>query len=183
MQVHLHGGQGNQTTGTEGELSLEFLKKYIDYCRRRCGPRLSEAAAEKLKNRYVLMRSSTRDQEQAASQKSAIPISVRQLESLVRISESLAKMRLQPFANESHVDEALRLFQVSTLDAALSGGLSGAEGFTPEEDIEEVRRLETLLKKRFAIGSQVSEQRIIADFQNRKFSEKAITTVIHIMLR
>merc|ERR1739848_193764 len=107
MQVHLHGGQGNQTTGTEGELSLEFLKKYIDYCRRRCGPRLSEAAAEKLKNGYVLMRSSTRDQEQAASQKSAIPISVRQLESLVRISESLAKMRLQPFANESHVDEAL----------------------------------------------------------------------------
>ena len=80
----------------------------------------------------------------------------RQLEAIVRISESLAKMRLQPFALESDVDEALRLFQVSTLDAALSGGLSGAEGFTPEEDIEEVRRLETLLKKRFAIGSQVS---------------------------
>ena len=66
-------------------------------------------------------------------------------------------MRLQPFALESDVDEALRLFQVSTFDAAMSGGLSGAEGFTPEEDIEEVRRLENLLKKRFAIGSQVSQ--------------------------
>jgi len=65
-------------------------------------------------------------------------------------------MRLQPFALESDIDEALRLFQVSTFDAAMSGGLSGAEGFTPEEDLEEVRRLENLLKKRFAIGSQVS---------------------------
>ena len=49
----------------------------------------------------------------------------RQLEAIIRISESLAKMSLLPFALESHVDEALRLFQVSTMDAALSGSLSG----------------------------------------------------------
>ena len=34
-------------------------------------------------------------------------------------------MRLAPFATEVDVDEALRLFQVSTLDAAMSGSLSG----------------------------------------------------------
>ena len=34
-------------------------------------------------------------------------------------------MQLQPFATETHVDEALRLFQVSTLDAAMSGSLAG----------------------------------------------------------
>lgn len=49
----------------------------------------------------------------------------RQLEAIVRIAESLAKMSLAPFALESHIDEALRLFQVSTLDAALSGCLAG----------------------------------------------------------
>lgn len=37
---------------------------------------------------------------------------VRQLEAIVRISESLAKMRLAPFAGHPEVDEALRLFQV-----------------------------------------------------------------------
>ena len=31
------------------------------YCRARCGPRLTEEAAEKLKNRYVLMRNSSRE--------------------------------------------------------------------------------------------------------------------------
>lgn len=49
----------------------------------------------------------------------------RQLEAVVRIAESLAKMKLQAVAGEEEVDEALRLFQVSTLDAALSGNLSG----------------------------------------------------------
>ena len=50
----------------------------------------------------------------------------RQLEAIIRISESLAKMRLAPFATEADVDEALRLFQVSTLDAASNGNLAGA---------------------------------------------------------
>lgn len=53
------------------------------------------------------------------------PHPCRQLEAIVRISESLGKMKLQPFATEADVEEALRLFQVSTLDAALSGSLSG----------------------------------------------------------
>lgn len=52
----------------------------------------------------------------------------RQLEAVVRIAESLAKMKLQAVAGEEEVDEALRLFQVSTLDAALSGSLSGVCG-------------------------------------------------------
>ena len=50
---------------------------------------------------------------------------LRQLEAIIRMSESLAKMSLSPFATEVHVDEALRLFQVSTLEAAMSGNLSG----------------------------------------------------------
>lgn len=71
-------------------------------------------------------------------------------------------MQLQPFATDSHVNEALRLFQVSTLDAAMTGSLAGAEGFTTEEDQEMLNRIEKQLKRRFAIGSQVSEQNIIA---------------------
>lgn len=53
------------------------------------------------------------------------PCPHRQLEAIVRIAEALSKMKLQPFATEADVEEALRLFQVSTLEAALSGTLSG----------------------------------------------------------
>jgi DNA replication licensing factor MCM5 len=100
-----------------------YLFNYF-FCRR-CGPRLSEAAAEKLKNRYVLMRNGATEHERETGKRTSIPITVRQLEAIIRVSESLAKMRLAPFASEADVDEALRLFQTSTLDAALSGNLAG----------------------------------------------------------
>ena len=37
----------------------------------------------------------------------------------------------------------------------MSGSLSGAEGFTTQEDQEVINRVEKQLKRRFAIGSQV----------------------------
>ncbi|KAJ9587963.1 hypothetical protein L9F63_018608 [Diploptera punctata] len=182
MNVHMNAGQTTDDNN-DGEMSLVMLKKYINYCRRNCGPRLSESAGEKLKNRYVLMRSGTKEYEHETEKRLSIPITVRQLEAVIRIAESLAKMQLQPFATESHVNEALRLFQVSTLDAAMSGSLAGAEGFTTEEDHEMLMRIEKQLKRRFAIGSQVSEHNIVQDFLKQKYPERAIYKVIHTMIR
>lgn len=50
-----------------------------------------------------------------------VPITVRQLEAVVRIAESFARMQLQPVATEAHVRRALDLFTVSTMDAVKSG--------------------------------------------------------------
>ncbi|XP_065563202.1 DNA replication licensing factor mcm5-A-like [Artemia franciscana] len=180
MNIHMNA---LQATEVEGEMSLELLKKYIAFCRSRCGPRLSEAAGEKLKNRYVLMRFGVREHELDSEKRLSIPITVRQLEAVIRISESLAKMQLLPFATEAHVDEALRLFQVSTLDAAMSGSLAGAEGFTSEEDHEMLVRIEKQLKRRFAIGTQVSEASIVQDFTRQKYPERSVQKVIFTMIR
>lgn len=73
-------------------------------------------------------------------------------------------MRLAAFATEGDVEEALRLFHVSTLEAAMSGSLEGAEGFTSQEEHDLILRVEKQLKRRFVIGSQVSEHAIIQDF-------------------
>ena len=81
----------------------------------------------------------------------------------MRISESLAKMRLQPFAIDADINEALRLFTVSTMSAAMSGTLSGVEGFTSQEDQEQLQRIEKQVRRRFVVGSQVSEHAIIQD--------------------
>jgi DNA replication licensing factor MCM5 len=45
----------------------------------------------------------------------------RQLEAIIRITEALAKMTLSKIATEEHVDEAIRLFNRSTMDAVQSG--------------------------------------------------------------
>merc|ERR1719400_2910711 len=175
MKVHMNA--------VAGELSLAFLKKYLGYCRARCGPRLTEQAAEKLKNRYVLMRNSSREVEEEGEKRLAIPITVRQLEAVVRISESLAKMALQPFVTDANVEEALRIFQVSTLSAAHSGDLEGAEGFTTEEDQELIHRIEKQLKKRFPIGAQVSQHSIVSDFEKQKYPERQVQKVLATMIR
>ena len=61
---------------------------------------------------------------------------------------------------------------------------SGAEGFTTEADQEIISRIEKQLKRRFVIGSQVSEYAIVQDFLRqvrktwcslrKKFSEISI---------
>lgn len=148
------------------------------------------------------MRSGASQHEKEIEKRSAIPITVRQLEAIIRITESLAKMQLLPFATEAHLNEALRLFQVSTLDAAMSGSLagnalqlifilhvclyetfSGVEGFTTEEEHEMLAQIEKQLKRRFAIGTQVSQQNILQDFVQQNYPERAIVKVIHTMIR
>jgi len=183
MQIHMNAQRVNERVEGEGELSLEFLKKYICYCRSRCGPRLTAEAAEKLKNRYVLWRTGNREAEIEADHKNSIPITVRQLEAIIRTAESLAKMELKPFASDTHVDEALRLFQVSTMDAASHGHFAGVEGFTSKEDQELISQIETQLKRRLAIGSQISEHAIINDFTRQKYPERIVRIVLATMLR
>ncbi|VEL26993.1 unnamed protein product [Protopolystoma xenopodis] len=58
-------------------MPLSTLRRFIAYCRQRCGPRLSERAAEKLANQYVLMRSGTLRHEQETGKRCAIPITIR----------------------------------------------------------------------------------------------------------
>lgn len=65
-----------------------------------------------LQNEYVKIRADNAKRAASESGISAVPITVRQLEAIIRISESLAKMSLQTTATEVHVEEAVRLFNV-----------------------------------------------------------------------
>ncbi|XP_053200983.1 DNA replication licensing factor mcm5-B-like [Panonychus citri] len=180
MDVHMNA----QTTiedNVEGELSLNTLKKYISYCRAKCGPRLSGPAAKKLVDSYVAMRNGGDDPD--ASRRSTIPITVRQLEAVVRISEALAKMELKPFVEDRHVEEAKRLFKVSTLRAASTGELAGAEGFTSDEDHQTLVKVEKQIKKRFPVGTQISEASIVQDLVQKDISEKVVHKVLNCMIR
>lgn len=51
----------------------------------------------------------------------AIPVTVRQLEAVIRISEAIARMALQPVATQEHVAKAIQLFNFSTMEAVKSG--------------------------------------------------------------
>lgn len=102
------------------------------------------------------------------------------MEAIIRISESLAKMTLSPYATEQHVDEALRLFKYSTLDAIQSGG---ADGMTRSDIMQEVQLIEQEIQKTLPIGSQRSVAAIQNEYLQKGYSEAAIKRAIAILTR
>ncbi|KAI4344243.1 hypothetical protein L6164_011491 [Bauhinia variegata] len=165
----------------EGRASKEesWLKRYIHYCRTQCHPRLSESAATLLQNNYVKIRQDMRQQANETGEAAAIPITVRQLEAIVRLSEALAKMKLSHLATEENVQEAIRLFTVSTMDAARSG-INQQVNLTPEM-ANEIKQAETQIKRRVGIGNHISERRLIDDLSRMGMNESIVRRALIIM--
>ena len=187
--MNIHTGRGNNDDGSadSGELSLEFFKKYIAYCRGRCAPRLSEEASQRLIAHFVEIRKKVQLTEITTGSQSAIPITVRQLEAIVRISESLAKMQLSPTANAEHVNEAIRLFQASTMDAASYDmdvstiGLNGDDN-TGYDPAREMRMLEDEIKRRFPVGFITNYTTLRKEFvEKRNFKQSVLDRALFAM--
>lgn len=176
--MNIHMNKAVDYGSTTGEISIEKMKKYINYCRNKCAPRLTPEAAEKLSSHFVAIRKQVRQAEQNSNERSSIPITIRQLESIIRISEALAKIRLSTVATEEHVDEAIRLFMTSTMDAVGQGQI------TRQELIEEVHKIESELRKRLPIGWSTSYATLTREFINGKgYSLHALQKALYIMER
>lgn len=135
---------------------------------RRSAPRLSAEAAEKLSSHFVSIRRQIHSAELSANARSSIPITVRQLEAIIRISESLAKLNLCIIVTEEHVDEAIRLFLASTMDAVTQG--EGQGGMA-----EETAKVEEELRRRLPIGWSTSLATLRREFvDGRGYSEQAL---------
>ncbi|QLQ82158.1 hypothetical protein HG537_0G04130 [Torulaspora globosa] len=179
--MNIHTGRSTQTEGelenAGMEISMEKMRRYITYCRLKCAPRLSAQAAEKLSSQFVNIRKQLLINELESTERSSIPITIRQLEAIIRITESLAKLELSPVAHERHVDEAIRLFQASTMDAASqdpTGGLNGTNLMA------EIRRIEQELKRRLPIGWSTSYQTLRREFvDTNRFSQSALDKAIY----
>ncbi|KAA3486210.1 DNA replication licensing factor MCM5 [Gossypium australe] len=170
-----------QTVSNDSRTSKEenWLKRYIQYCRSECHPRLSEAACAKLQSDYVDIRRGMRQQANETGESAAIPITVRQLEAIIRLSEALAKMKLSHVATECDVAEALRLFKVSTMDAARSG-INQHINITPDM-ANEIKQSENQIKRRLGIGNRISERRLIDDLTRMGMNESIVRRAILIM--
>ncbi|MFC1691564.1 minichromosome maintenance protein MCM [Nanoarchaeota archaeon] len=100
--LHLH----QKADSVSGEISTELLKKYIAFVRQRIKPKLSEPALTEIKSYYIKMRDTGSEDEGAIQ---PIPISARQLEALVRLSEASAKIRLSEVVELEDAKRAIDL--------------------------------------------------------------------------
>lgn len=94
-------------------MSTDTLTQYISYARRNINPKLTDETEKMLVDGYTEMRQF--GQREGAKVVSATP---RQLESLIRLSEALARMRYSQEVSPSDVTEAIRLMKIATQTAA-----------------------------------------------------------------
>jgi len=87
-------------------LDTGILKKYFMYIRRKCNPTLSDEAIEEIKEYYIGMRNQGNSDESGIM---SIPITARQLEALVRLSEACAKVRLGKQVTKEDAQKAIEL--------------------------------------------------------------------------
>jgi DNA replication licensing factor MCM5 len=162
-----------------GMVEIKLLKKYVAYARKTCHPRLNQEAAELLANHYVRFRSSV--PKGPAGTSTSIPITVRQLEAIIRIAEARARMELKDEATTEHVQEAIRLFQVSTFRAATTGMGEGGIG-GPKMD-EMIQKAERELTQRIGIGQTASTQQLLQFLSDRNFEKPVAVRALEYLVQ
>lgn len=83
-------------------IDIDLLRKYIAYARQNCNPAMTELAKESIEEFYVNTRS-------GGSDDTLVPITVRQIEAIVRLAEASARVRL---SDEVTVEDAERVIDI-----------------------------------------------------------------------
>ncbi|KAL1656260.1 MCM DNA helicase complex subunit [Didymella pomorum] len=108
--------EDNPENASQAEvLPVEFLTAYISYARTNIHPKITSPAQKALVDAYVAMRALGAD---IRSQERRITATTRQLESMIRLAEAHAKMRLSEEVTADDVNEAVRLIKSALKQAA-----------------------------------------------------------------
>eukprot|EP00392_Amoebophrya_sp_AT5.2_P012758 g12865.t1 len=179
--IRLHGASknnhevGNFVTPPIGQ---EDMKKFVTFAKRRCDPRLSREAATSLQANYIAIRQAMLAAKQAGNSVS-LPITVRQLEAISRIAESLARMELTDLVSPEHVKEAFRLFSAATLEAS-ANRKSASVG---EHEIEAVKSCEEQVMNRVAIGTKVKRETLLRFLMDQGVDDSIAKKTIYILIQ
>lgn len=95
--------------GGSGGLSQELLRKYILYSKKNVSPKLQEMDQDKIATLYGELR-----RESLAT--GSIPITLRHVESMIRIAEAHARMHLRDYVRQDDVDMAIRVAVTSFIE-------------------------------------------------------------------
>jgi len=191
--IKLRQGAGDVGSGNfvDPPIKGEDLKKFLAYAKRKCEPRLSREAAALLQSYYVSIRQQNlKDrQEQAAggAGSGTLPITVRQLEAIARLSEAMARMELQDSVRKDHVREALKLFSAATLEANGAGagrrGDAAGGGFSNDYEREQIQKADQLIKNRVAIGAKIKRDNLLRYLQEQEIEAGTGRKAVHILVQ
>ena len=88
----------------------QLLRKYVSYAKNKTPPKLSEEAADEIKSFYINLRNQSTKSTDGVR---PIPITARQLEAIIRLSEACAKIRLSDKVERQDAQRAIALLKHS----------------------------------------------------------------------
>jgi len=92
----------------------DLFRKYVAYAKQRCNPKLSNEAVQKMKEFYIGLRNRPMLEGQEMR---TIPISARQLTSLIRMAEAASRLRLGETVDGKDADIAINLMKYYLMQA------------------------------------------------------------------
>lgn len=164
----------------EQEISTKLLKKYFAYAKQRLNPRLTEGAMEEIKAYYLKMRLSGGGDEGIR----AIPISARQLDALVRLSEASARVRLDNKVTRKDAKKAIELLEYCLLQVGLDpetgkidiDRIATGVGASQRSAIVTVKEILQELEHR--VGKQISVHEVVEAARMKGLDEAKVEDVL-----
>jgi replicative DNA helicase Mcm len=105
-RIATHVLKEHQKETKEVLIDSTLFRKYVAYAKQKINPKLTPESVEELKRFYVELRNKPVTSESAMR---PIPISARQLQALIRMSEASAKMRLSEEVSKEDAKRAIEL--------------------------------------------------------------------------
>lgn len=169
----------------EPEIPTEFLRKYIAYAKQKITPVITDEALQEIKDFYLKMRASGGTDEGIK----AIPISARQLEGLVRLTEASARLRLSNKATEKDARRAIDLVEYCLMEVGfdketgkididrIATGISASQ----RSHISIVKEIINDLESK--MGKTIPLDDIIEESKNKGITEEKVEEVLEKLKR
>jgi len=159
----------------EGPIDQRLLRLYISYAKK-LRPVMTPEAQYKIKEYYTGLRNRYHNTDE---QDKTMPITPRQLESIIRLSEADAKMYLSETVDVKHADHAIEmmnLFLSVTLRGDVDYAFSGMDAEQRKRDIDPRARVLSIIDEQGKQG--VSEQEICDIMEEEGYSRPKVEQII-----
>jgi replicative DNA helicase Mcm len=168
--------RSHTTGGDKPQIEPQFLKKYIAYAKRRNPPVLSDGAKSKIEDYFVRMRSK-------AKENSPVPITARQLEALIRLSEASARIRLSDIVTEEDAERAINLMNRCLSQVAVdmeTGEIDIDRAFTgtPKSTRDRIFIMKEIVRELEERYEKVPEKEILDMAEERGIGKKKAKEII-----
>lgn len=145
-------------------LPAHLVRDYISYAREYCKPRLTAEAAAVLKDYFMQLRYP----ENGGRKQDTVPITTRQLEAMIRLSQARAKACLREYVLEGDALDVVELMRksVDQVHSDEVGSLDPCRGGAGGQSNRKTRKLfETKIKEIIGVGAEcaMDDLRCIAD--------------------